>query len=55
MLCPTCGSQNPDGAKFCGECGASTAGHCRQCGHANLPQPKFCNECGAELTAGETI
>lgn len=21
MLCPSCGRENPEGAKFCGECG----------------------------------
>ena len=23
MFCPKCGAQNPDGAKFCGSCGAA--------------------------------
>ena len=25
MFCPNCGAQNPDGAAFCGSCGASLA------------------------------
>ena len=26
MFCPKCGAQQPDGAKFCGNCGATLQG-----------------------------
>jgi len=42
MQCARCGSDNPEGTKFCGECGGSFQVHCPQCAFANLPAPKFC-------------
>ncbi|MCL2782131.1 MAG: zinc ribbon domain-containing protein [Actinomycetia bacterium] len=48
--CPSCGNKNPDGVKFCQECGASlaTAGprHCTKCGAPLAPDARFCGECG---------
>src|SRR5262245_31536694 len=49
MHCPSCGSDNPEGTKFCGECGVSFSPRCPQCGFANLPATKFCRQCGAAL------
>jgi Double zinc ribbon len=51
MHCPSCGFENPEGLKFCNECGASLRIPCSQCGFANQPQAKFCGECGAALPA----
>ncbi|HEV8713607.1 MAG TPA: adenylate/guanylate cyclase domain-containing protein, partial [Candidatus Binatia bacterium] len=51
MRCVTCGSDNPEGTKFCGECGAPFGRHCPQCGFENFPQTKFCRECGAAVGA----
>ncbi len=51
MHCPSCGFENPEGLKFCNECGASLRMPCSQCGFANQPQAKFCGECGAALPA----
>ncbi len=50
MRCPVCGTQNPEGAKFCNECGAPLLSiTCPVCGAANRPHAKFCNECGTPL------
>ena len=51
VACPGCGSPNPAGTKFCGECGAKmevTKVACVKCGHALAEGAKFCNECGAK-------
>ncbi|MFC1833766.1 adenylate/guanylate cyclase domain-containing protein [Thermodesulfobacteriota bacterium] len=49
MNCPNCGSANPDGAKFCNECGNQMQSACPECGKTNQPGSKFCNECGHDL------
>jgi class 3 adenylate cyclase/tetratricopeptide (TPR) repeat protein len=51
VLCPACASDNPDGQKFCGECGAPLSTSCPECGAACPPGQKFCGECGAALPA----
>jgi class 3 adenylate cyclase/tetratricopeptide (TPR) repeat protein len=49
MHCHSCGFDNPDGLKFCGECGTPLMVRCPACGCANPPRFKFCGECGASL------
>ena len=44
--CTQCGSANPEGAKFCGTCGAALGVACPTCGAAVRPEQVFCNECG---------
>lgn len=53
MQCPACGHENPDGFKFCGECGAALQAErvCASCGTANAASLKFCGECGTALAA----
>jgi len=51
MQCPQCQGENPEGMKFCGECGARLERICPQCSFPNPPQFKFCGECGHSLTA----
>src|SRR5437870_3712139 len=51
MRCPQCAHENPQGVKFCGECGARLQALCPACGVANPPANKFCGECGAPMTA----
>src|SRR6266542_2184558 len=56
MKCPSCGSENREGAKFCGECAAPLAAAlaCPSCGTANPKGRKSCDSCGqplAELSA----
>ena len=50
MCCPSCGFENPEGMKFCGECGTPITGSCPQCGFANPSRFKFCGGCGAPLS-----
>lgn len=46
--CPSCGSDNPEGTKFCQECGTKLgAAHCISCGASLAPGSRFCGECGA--------
>ena len=51
MLCPSCGYENPEGVKFCGECGTvlRVDATCPRCGFTNPPGVKFCHECGHGL------
>ena len=50
--CPACGHENPEGTKFCQECGGKLGGvKCPSCGADNGPGVKFCNECGTRLEA----
>src|SRR5437867_10051381 len=53
MNCQSCGRANPEGVKFCGECGTAlkTEVTCAGCGSTNPPGIKFCHECGAALAA----
>jgi class 3 adenylate cyclase/tetratricopeptide (TPR) repeat protein len=53
MECPGCQHENPDEARFCGECGSSLihAVTCASCGQANPGGQKFCNGCGLRLEA----
>src|SRR5712691_2320597 len=50
MQCPSCGSDNPEGAKFCIECAAPLQKRCPNCGAVNLPRAKLCSECATPLT-----
>jgi NMD protein affecting ribosome stability and mRNA decay len=50
LSCPSCGSENEAGRKFCGECGSALAAVCSSCGTANAPGVKFCGECGTALS-----
>ena len=49
MKCPKCQFENPEGAKFCVECGAKFELTCPSCGFANAQSFKFCAECGYKL------
>jgi hypothetical protein len=50
--CPNCGHKNPEGVKFCQECGSPLAAagpkHCTTCGAELAPGTRFCGECGAQ-------
>ena len=49
MQCPKCQFENPEGIKFCGECGAKLERFCPNCNSTNPPNFKFCGECGHNL------
>ena len=51
MRCSKCGSENPDGAKFCDGCAAPLPLQCPSCGASNRASAKFCIECAAALGA----
>ena len=48
--CASCGTGNPEGMKFCGECGAPFARVCPACGVPG--SMKFCGECGTPMDGG---
>jgi class 3 adenylate cyclase/predicted ATPase len=50
MHCSSCGFDNPEGMKFCGQCGTKLGNRCPQCDFENPLQFKFCGECGTPLT-----
>ncbi len=46
--CPACGTKNPEGVKFCQECGGKLgASFCSSCGAEMVPGTRFCGDCGA--------
>ncbi|MCL2491440.1 MAG: zinc ribbon domain-containing protein [Coriobacteriia bacterium] len=46
--CPGCGSKNPEGVKFCQECGSALGVKtCNACGVELEPGTRFCGACGA--------
>jgi len=49
MKCPKCQLENPEGAKFCIECGDPMEFHCPKCGVITPSTGKFCMECGHKL------
>jgi class 3 adenylate cyclase len=52
MRCDSCGGENPDGKKFCGDCGVPLHNRCERCGSDNPFGKQFCGDCGAGLAAG---
>ena len=51
LICPTCGTENPAGKRFCGDCGTQLAAACPSCGATNPPDKRFCGDCGTTLIA----
>ena len=50
LECPSCGTHNNPGAKFCQECATPLATNCPNCGTPASPGAKFCSNCAAPLT-----
>src|SRR5919198_315142 len=51
VVCPSCGTENSAGRKFCGGCAAPLTRVCPACGAANEPGMRFCGECAQPLDA----
>ena len=49
MLCPRCQFENPEGIKFCGQCGVKLERICSSCNSSNPPNFRFCGQCGQKL------
>jgi len=49
MKCRQCAFENPEGIKFCGECGNKLEILCQECNSLNPLQFKYCGECGHKL------
>jgi class 3 adenylate cyclase/tetratricopeptide (TPR) repeat protein len=49
--CPACGTDNPQGARFCMACGTALERRCPNCGAVAPAGARFCVECGTALTA----
>jgi ABC-type oligopeptide transport system substrate-binding subunit/class 3 adenylate cyclase len=54
MICPQCGTQNPDDARFCLQCATRLILVCAECGTELPPQAKFCINCGAPAVVPPT-
>ena len=55
MRCPTCGSGNPDGKRFCEDCGGSLLAICPACGAQLTAGKRFCGDCGAPVGAATAL
>jgi class 3 adenylate cyclase len=49
VICPSCGTENRVGAKFCIQCATPLATGCPTCGTVNPPTARFCSECATPL------
>jgi class 3 adenylate cyclase/tetratricopeptide (TPR) repeat protein len=49
MKCPKCYKENPEGSKFCLECGQNLDHRCAHCGKELPHAAKFCNVCGHKI------
>lgn len=55
VTCLSCAAENPEGKRFCGDCGAPLAVTCPNCGASVEPGKKFCGDCGTALTATSSV
>src|SRR5579872_1493647 len=51
MFCPECSTQNPEGKRFCAQCGRALTLVCPKCGVQNPAASRFCGDCGTALAA----
>jgi class 3 adenylate cyclase/tetratricopeptide (TPR) repeat protein len=54
MECPNCKTDNPEGARFCMNCGEKLVAICPSCGAETPPQAIYCPSCGTAMQAGST-
>jgi len=57
ITCPSCGTPNSQGSKFCNHCGSklplSTHIICPSCSTSNSRDRIFCDNCGSRLVPGK--
>jgi class 3 adenylate cyclase/tetratricopeptide (TPR) repeat protein len=53
LACPTCGTENPAGNRFCATCGTELNAGCRRCGAPIAAGARFCPNCGEPVEAAE--
>ena len=51
MICASCGTENPAGARFCMSCGTALERRCPNCGSPAPPEARFCLSGGTVLPA----
>lgn len=51
MRCASCGFENPERMKFCGECATPLTRRCPQCGSENPSGSAFCGQCATPFPA----
>ncbi len=49
LACATCGTENPEQARFCMSCGNALERRCPSCNEPAPPEARFCMSCGASL------
>lgn len=54
MNCPDCQTLNPDGARFCLNCGTALPLTCSNCGAGLQTGARFCHNCGQPVSAPGT-
>ena len=54
VTCPACAAENPEGKRFCRECGGSLALTCPSCSATIDPDQRFCGDCGAALAVASS-
>ncbi len=56
MKCPSCGLENREDARFCGDCGTTLASEliCANCRRSNTLDQRFCDGCGHRLESSST-
>jgi class 3 adenylate cyclase/tetratricopeptide (TPR) repeat protein len=52
VRCPSCSAEWPEGARFCGACGATLDRSCEACGEPLPPGARFCLSCGTPVSGG---
>ena len=54
MVCPGCGLENSDGARYCRDCGTRLSLLCSSCGSGLSDGARYCESCGALASSNTT-
>jgi hypothetical protein len=55
MRCTSCGFENPEGMKFCGQCATPLSTRCPQCNFENPRGVALCGQCGSALVTQPAV